>query len=353
MTLVVNGRFLQARPTGMHRAARALVDSVRRLGGALEVLAPPGVKDGRVDRTVWGPPGRTGGHVWEQVVLPVAAGRRPVLSPINTAPMLVRRSIVWTHDLGPLVEPQWFAGSQAAAYGRLLLASARRAEIVFVPSHQIAAEVVDAGVDAERVRVLRTAIDERFRPATADAVVDVRRRLDLARPYVLHLGAFDPRKDARLAVDAHLRLVGSCPHDLVLAGRRHPIFAPVDLPTAPSVREVGYVDDADLPALMTGAAAVVFPSRYEGFGLPPVEAMACGTPALVSDISAHRESTWNGAEFLPVGDVDAWVEAMREALDGRTPVPSLPSWTQEDMARQFLDGVPDGVAVRVAESARA
>jgi glycosyltransferase involved in cell wall biosynthesis len=333
----------------MHRAGRALLDGIEAAGGRIEVLAPPGVDDERVDRTVWGPPGRAGDHVWEQGALAAAVRRRPLLNLINTAPLALPRNILWTHDLGPLVGPAWYRG--ASAYGRLLLLSARRAEVVFAPSEQVRAELVGAGVDPGRTRVLRTAVDPRFAAVTRAAVDEVRARHRLERPYLLHLGWADPRKDVATAVAAHLRVVGVRPHDLVLAGREHPIFAPVSVADAPSIRKVGYVDDDELPALVAGAAALVFPSRYEGFGLPPVEALTAGTPALVSDLPAHREATWERACFLPVADVDAWASAMASALDGDVAAAALPSWTSTDMTAQFLAGLPDdclagGVAQR-------
>src|SRR5207248_4466865 len=94
MTLAINGRFLRAQPSGMHRAARALIDAARDAGLQIEVLAPPGVDDPRVDRIVPGPRGRSGDHLWEQVALPLAAGTRPLLSLTNTAPVLGRHNVV-------------------------------------------------------------------------------------------------------------------------------------------------------------------------------------------------------------------------------------------------------------------
>jgi alpha-1,3-rhamnosyl/mannosyltransferase len=99
---------------------------------------------------------------------------------------------------------------------------------------------------------------------------------------------------------------------------------------------LGYVDDAALPPLMTGAAALVYPSLYEGFGLPPLEAVACGTPALVSDLPAVREATAGSAVLLPVGDVDVWAEAMRMALGGAIVPGTPPSWTWDEAGRALV-----------------
>lgn len=335
MTLAVNGRFLRAQASGMHRAARALVDAARGAGIELEVLAPPGVDDPRVDRVVAGIRGRTGDHLWEQVALPLVTRKRALLSPTNTAPVAGRHNVVWVHDLAPLVGPHWFRRSMRG-YARLVVTVARRAVVVLAPSTAIANELAGVGVPRSRVSVLRTPVDERFRPAPDDDVAALRARHHLERPYVVHVGGDDPRKDAVAAVAAHLAVVDRQPHDLVLLGRSHVTFSPVAVPDAPTVHRLGYVGDDELPALLTGAAALLFPSHYEGFGLPPLEAMSCGTPALVSDLPALRESTWGLARYLPPGDVRAWSHALHEVLVERPATPELPPWSPADMAAQLV-----------------
>ena len=94
-------------------------------------------------------------------------------------------------------------------------------------------------------------------------------------------------------------------------GESHDTFAPVQVPDDPTILRAGHLSDTDLVALLTGAAALLYPSLYEGFGLPPLEAWACGTPALVSDIPVLRESTEGLGELLAVGDVDGWATALR------------------------------------------
>jgi glycosyltransferase involved in cell wall biosynthesis len=335
VSLVVNGRFLRAEPSGMHRAARALIDAARGAGLALEVLAPPGIDDPRVDRTVPGPRGRSGDHLWEQLVLPVAAGQRPLLSLTNTAPVLGRRNVVWVHDLAPLVGPHWFRRSMRA-YARLVVTVARHAELVLAPSTPVAHELAGVGVASDRIAVLRSAIDDGFRPASAADVAAARSRHGLDRPYVMHVGSDDPRKDAVTAAAAHLSVVDDVPHDLVLIGRAHRTFSPVTVPDVASIRRLGFVADDDLAPLLTGARGLLFPSHYEGFGLPPLEAMACGTVAVVSDLPVLRETTWDLARYVAPGDVAAWAGALRAVLQDPGPAVELPAWSGRDVAAQLL-----------------
>jgi glycosyltransferase involved in cell wall biosynthesis len=339
--LVVNGRFLAARqPTGMHRVARAHVDGLRARGVPLLVLAPPGVDDPRADAHPWAPRGRVSDHAWEQLRLPLAAHGRPVLSLCNTAPLSLRRAAVMVHDLAQRVGPQWFP-REMRVYGALVLAAARRARVVLTPSRAVAEELARAGVDASRVHVVHNAVDPSFVPAPADTVAALRARLGLPRPYVVHVGAANPQKNAALSVRAHLRALqrGAPEHDLLLLGATSPTFGAVQLPAgAPSVRTLGYLDPADLPVLLSGAAALLAPSLYEGFGLPPLEAMACGTPALASDIAVFRE-TAPGAVHLPLDDVEAWAAAVEDALRARISAGSVPQWTWADASAALAEAL--------------
>ena len=336
LMLIVNGRFLRARPTGLHRVGRALLDAARAAGLEAEVIAPRGVGDPRVDRHVWAPPGRAGDHSFEQLLLPALAGKRRILSLTNTAPIYARHGIVAVHDLAMVRHPEWYARSMRA-YAWMVVAAARRADAVVTFSQAVAGELAQAGVAEGRIRLIREAVDPAFAPATPGAVQAVRDRLGISGPYVLMVGWAQPRKDLATAVAAHRLVLGDVAHRLVLVGESHDTFAAVPVPDDESILRAGHLSDAELVAALTGASALLYPSLYEGFGLPPLEAWACGTPALVSDIPVLRESTGGLGELLPVGDVQAWAEALRNALSGKLAVPSPPTWRWADAGRQLLD----------------
>ena len=327
MSVVVNGRFLRATPTGLHRVARSLLDASISLGLQAKVLAPPGVVDERVTRVLRGPSGRFGDHVWEQVALPRAAGDEPVLSLVNTAPVFARNGVVLVHDLAPLAGPHWF-NREIQLYGHLVLAAARRARAVLTVSNVIADELRARGVRAP-ITVIHNAVDNEVRAVSPDRVDEVLSRLAVRTPYVLFVGWADPRKDVATAVAAHRLAARTAPHRLVLTGLAHRNFSPVVVPDLDTLIRLGYVSDDDLRALLTGAAALVYPSRYEGFGTPPLEAWACGTPAIVSDIPVLRESTEGRAVYVPPGDANAWAAAILAALHGdlEPPSPSARTWT--------------------------
>jgi len=343
VTVVVNGRFLHDRPTGIGRVGRSWLTALRDAGTVgLDVVAPPAVTDALVDRTVGGVPGRLGGAVWEQVALPRVARGRTVLSLANTAPLLARPSVTTVHDLTPLVDAGWFH-PRMQVYARVTLAAARRAALVVAVSRVVAHDLADRGVAADRVTVVHPAVDAGFRPASAAAVAASRARFGIVGPYLLVVGAHDPRKDAALVVRAHARLLAAYPHQLVLVGEPHANLGSVDLPTWPSIVPVGRVPDDDLVALLTDAAALAFPSRAEGFGLPPLEAAACGTVAVVSDLPVLRESAPTGTTFVAAGDVSGWTDALAAALAGELVAGAAPTRTAADAAAE-LTRVLEGLA---------
>jgi glycosyltransferase involved in cell wall biosynthesis len=341
--IVVNGRFLRAQPTGLHRVGRALLDALLEAGLDAEVVAPQGVRDSRVNRHIRSASGKAGDHAFEQVSLPMVAGSRPVLSLTNTGPILARRGWLAVHDLAMIHRPDWYAESMRI-YARAVVLAARRAERVITFTEVVKTELVAAGVRPERVVVVREAADPSFRPAASEAVERLTVELGLAGlPYVVMLGWAHPRKDLATAVAAHRRTRGRTPHRLVLVGDAHGTFAGVERPLDDSIVHLGHIADPQLMALLTGASALLYPSRYEGFGLPPLEAWSCGTPALVSDIPVLRESSQGRGELIAPGDVDAWSFSLALALQGELAVPSLPNWTWADAAAQLRATLPAGV----------
>lgn len=312
MTVVVNGRFLPQRPGGLQRTARSLLEALQPLL-PLEVVAP--VSDPLADVVLRAPHGRAGGQVWEQVLLPRHAAGRPLLSLANTAPLVARRSTVLVHDLAPLVGPQWFRPSMRV-YGRLVLTAAQRASLTLTVSEAVRAELLARGV--RRVEVVRPAVDRLFFPAPPEDVARV--QAEHGR-YAVLVGWADPRKDLATALAAHGAVAREIPHRLLLVGGSRGVFAAVRTPMGSTISVLEHVWDAELRALLTGADVLLYPSLYEGFGLPPLEAAACGTPSLVSDLPVLRESTAGEATFVPPGDVPAWTAALRRALREPSRVP--------------------------------
>jgi len=283
---------------------------VERWARELEVLLPALRPDRyAVIRPPAGLAHRTG-QVWEQLVLPVKArAARLLLSPANLAPLAHPANVVVIHDAAPFREPRWYGRAYGAWHRALIPRLARRAKLVIVPSEFVRSELIELfRVTAERVRAVSPGVDSRFAahgdPAPALA------RLDLdGRPYVLALGTEGERKNLRL-LDAVAPRLDASGFDVVVAGSKRPYIATSATGIA---RRIGYVDDADLPAVYAGAAAFAMPSLYEGFGLPCIEAMAAGTPVVAADRGALPEACGGAALLADPDDEEAFADALVEA----------------------------------------
>jgi glycosyltransferase involved in cell wall biosynthesis len=210
------------------------------------------------------------------------------------------------HDLVPLRFPEWTTPRTREMHGEKYANAAATCDVVFANSAYTAADVVERlGIPAERVRVAPPGLGEGFAPEGEKA--------DLGRPYVLALGTFEPRKNLARLVDAWRLLDGEL--GLALAGGEG--WGEGGAPADPGIRRLGYVPDADVPRYLRGAAAFAYPSLFEGFGMPVVEAMACGTPVVASAHPSLDEACGDAAVRVDPLDPEAIAAGIREAVDRR------------------------------------
>jgi len=263
--------------------------------------------------------------------------------------------VVTVHDVIPLTLPQTFTLRHRAIV-RLALARVRRkADLIIVPSRAVERDVVERlGVCEDRVAIVAHGCEPRFQP-TADgaALRGAAARYGLPPRYVLAVGTLEPRKNLVALLRAYARLraaAGDRPPGLVLAGSRgwldSPIYQTVrSLGLEEVVRVPGFIDDDDLPAVYSGAEMLAFPSLREGFGLPVLEAMACGVPVVASNASALPEVAGDAALLVDPYDVEALAEAMGRVLRDdalrrrlrRAGIARAGQFSWETAARQTLD----------------
>jgi glycosyltransferase involved in cell wall biosynthesis len=231
--------------------------------------------------------------------------------------------IVTLHDLAFLRIPESFPTAQKWRLRWLVPANARRAAAVIVGSEYSKREIqATYGIPPERISVIGDAPDPRFRPVRdAPVLAELQQRLGIRGRYLLSVGRLNPRKNVLGLLQAFERLRPRLrePLQLVIAGQRdfrtdRLEAAIVASPWRADVVRAGYVSDDDLPALYSGAAVFVFPSFLEGFGLPPLEAMACGTPVVCSNATSLPEVVGDAGLLVHPGSVEAMAEALLRIL---------------------------------------
>jgi glycosyltransferase involved in cell wall biosynthesis len=233
-------------------------------------------------------------------------------------------TIVVVHDLAIVRMPQYFTLRKRALLEPMLRQSVAAASIVATVSEAARDDIVSLlGVPRTRTALLPCAAHPFCRPAGADAIAAVRARHGLPRPYILTVGTLEPRKNLLTLLRAFDRLGPDAGgHDLVVVGGRgwqdrELVRALEHRAGSRRVRWLGYVDEPDLVALYSGADLFVLASELEGFGLPVLEAMACGAPVIASDVAALREVGGDAARFVPPMDVAAFARAIEAALADR------------------------------------
>jgi glycosyltransferase involved in cell wall biosynthesis len=227
--------------------------------------------------------------------------------------------VVTVHDLIPFVLPRDYRWvRRARVLGLRLL---RHADAVIAVSEATRRDVVRlTGTSPGRITVIPEGISAAFRPAPPDAVAALRSRLRLDRPYLLAVGTFDPRKRIALLADVVREVRRDHDVMLVIAGDQGTFADTVARALsraglAEHSLVTGHVSIGELATLYTGAECLVFTSAYEGFGLPPLEAMACGTPAVVFDNSSLPEVSGTAAVQVRDGDAALMAEAIDRLLD--------------------------------------
>ena len=228
--------------------------------------------------------------------------------------------VVTLHDLVPLKRRGEYLRSGLKFRMRYLAVG--RASRVIVPTGAVAEDAVELlGLDAERIHVIPEAAAPAFHPRPAAEVAAVRERYTLPDDYLVWVGGLR-RPDPRKRIPALVSTPSELP--LVLVGDAGQWARELN-----GVTLTGAVSDDDLAAIYTGAHALVFPSDDEGFGLPTVEALACGTPVVASDVPAMREVLGDRATFVDCADLTGLVAA---AVAARRPAPRPPAWTWADAA---------------------
>jgi glycosyltransferase involved in cell wall biosynthesis len=265
--------------------------------------------------------------LWQRLRLPLAAdalagGADVFYSPDFTLPPLARAAAAVTvHDLSYLIHPETHYPPLRRYLEAAVPRALDRAGRIFADSEQTRNDLhTHLAVPTERVEVVLSAADPMFRPASPEAIEAVRRRHGIDRPHLLSVGTIQPRKNLP-AIFTALRELVQGGRDLLLVhvGRPgwlcEPIYAALEASGVKDRVRIVPASDEDLVALYSGAVALVFPSVYEGFGLPCLEAMACGTPVIASHAGSRAEVMGDAGITVGPHDTAAIAAGVRRLLD--------------------------------------
>lgn len=261
--------------------------------------------------------------MWEQIVQPVILRQKridlvhglafvtPLLSPCPT--------VVTIFDLSFLRFPESFRQANRTYLRLFTSLSARRARRVIAISEHTKRDVVHLlGIPAEKVEVIYCGVETNFYPRPVAEVQAFRQQRGLPERFVLFVGTLEPRKNVRRLIEAYAQIRNLGVKLVIVGGKGwlyDDIFASVErLGLSDEVLFAGYVPAEELPFWYNAAKLFVFPSLYEGFGLPPLEAMACGTPVISSDAASLPEVVGEAGLMVAPQDVDGLAEAMRQVL---------------------------------------
>jgi glycosyltransferase involved in cell wall biosynthesis len=264
--------------------------------------------------------------LWEQAVAPIAARRAAVdvlHGPVNVVPLLRSTpSIVTVHDLAFLRFPEQYPSLQRRYLHRLTRQSVLRADLTIAVSGHTRADVIELlGADPGRVIAVPNGVDEEFSPRRGTRELDAfRKERDLPEEFILFVGTLQPRKNLEGLIRAYARLDPTERLPLVIVGSPGWMYQGIfdTLARHRLERDVifaGYADSQSLPLWYSAASVFVYPSLYEGFGLPVLEAMACGTPVITSDTSSLPEVVGDAGLTVDPTDIDAMSMSIQRLLN--------------------------------------
>lgn len=312
----INGRFLTQRMTGVQRYAYEIVVAIDELLSqgrdpaiAMRLVLPPGAQNPpslsniEICRTRFG-----SGHAWDQAVLPFYA-EAGVLSLGNFGPVLARNHVVCIHDANTFILPESYSRSFGLIYRTLLPLVGRRARRVATVSRFSADMLVKYGIAyEEKIFIAPNGHEHVLRWDAKRAQLPL--LAALKRPYILLLGSSARHKNVGIILE-QAQAFDEAGIDIVVAGASSGIFA-TNEPTAqrPNIHHAGFVGDNELAALYENAMCLVFPSRTEGFGIPPLEAMAKGCPVVSSNAASLVEVGGDAVLYADPDDGARWRDAI-------------------------------------------
>jgi len=317
MPVYVNARFLTQPITGVQRYATEISLHLKKMVPWTKFITPGNIVHRYIAEILDAKPvGRFSGYLWEQIELPKylkGFGSPLLINLANTAPLFYKEQIVTIHDVAFLRNPLWFSKKFCYYYKLLIPRIARKSLKVVTVSKFSKKEIVNLmDIDERKIKVIYNAVSSEFVSMAKNGLPNEYGK------YILAVSSLDPRKNFKNLILAFGRLKLQ-DTKLIIVGSGNRVFADEGLREVASFRnDIVFVNDTVDDELLTGlyknAICFVYPSLYEGFGLPPLEAMACGCPTVVSNAASLPEVCGDAAYYVDPHDVDSIADGMRKVL---------------------------------------
>jgi glycosyltransferase involved in cell wall biosynthesis len=324
-TIFINGRYLTQRMTGVQRYAQELVLGLDRLLSAgsiagldVVLVAPSGDYPVPSLRQIqFRSAGRLHGHAWEQLELPHIARGGLLFNPCGVAPIFHPLQVTTLHDASVFVAPEGYSWRFRTWHRLLIRHAAKHARLILTVSEFSKRQLMECcNIPSDRLRVVYQSGSHILCQPPDDSILQKHELLD-GTPYVLCVGSQQPTKNFALVARAAALLQGHRVRVVVVGGTNANVFRGENVPSGTLLR-TGFVTDAQLRALYEHALSFVFPSLYEGFGIPPLEAMYCGCPVIASNAAAIPEACGDAALYFDPYDPAALAANIKTLLSDET-----------------------------------
>ncbi len=320
----INGRFLTQKATGVQRFAEEIIKSLDGMIGngeidpdraLFEILTPPEpLRPVDFEHIAIKRVGILSGHRWEQMILPAYTRDGFLLNLCNTGPLFLKNQLTAIHDAGIMVRPNDYQPGFRVWYKPMMRKLGKNSRLIVTVSKFSQEELHEYfGIPLDKIHVVSLSGQHMLGTPPDNTILDEKELT--GQPFLLAVNAMNARKNLGGIIKA-VESLGRVDFKVVVTGSNNDrVFRPVrwDLPEA--FQHVGHITNGKLRSLYSHATALIYPSLYEGFGLPPLEAMTCGCPALVSDIPAHRETCGHAAAYCDPNDPSDIADKIKEIMD--------------------------------------
>ena len=308
--LVINARFLTQNITGVQRFAIEIAKQLKILyGNDLIFVSPKNIIHKELAKELDVKIiGNFTGHLWEQISLPKYLkqnGNSLLLNLANTAPLLYANKIVTIHDLAFLHHPEWFSKKFTLVYNFLLPNIANHSKHILTVSQYVKDDISKSyKIEPNKIDIIYNSYSNMFKKLPFEK-----------EDYVLAVGSIEPRKNLIALID----IFKKTDMKLLIVGQKNKVFSEFNLEKLPkNIIFTGYVDDKELVELYNKAKIFVYPSLFEGFGIPPLEAQACGTPVICSNVTSLPEVGGDSVLYCDPYDVNDIADKIMLLLEDKS-----------------------------------